>query len=50
METDNVVKMPVRKNVLGGTIHVFKTKEQMEAIKAAKQAKEETNATEENSN
>lgn len=50
MDTDNVVEMPISKNTLGGTIHIFKTKEQMEAIKIAKQAKEETNATEENSN
>lgn len=50
MSEDNVVEMPVSKNVLGGTIHIFKTKEQMEAIKAAKQAKEDANATEENSN
>ena len=37
----------IQRNVLGGTIHIFKTKEQMGA---ATQTKEETNATKEDSN
>lgn len=49
MDEDNVIEMPVKKNVLEGTVHIFKTKEQMDAIKAAK-AKEKEDATKENSN
>jgi hypothetical protein len=47
MDENNVIEMPVKKNILDGTVHIFKTKEQMDAIKAAK---EKENATEENSN
>ena len=45
MSEDNIIEMPVRKNVLGGTIHIFKTREQMEEIKVSKQ--EEKDATKE---
>lgn len=37
MSEGNVVEMPVRKNILGGTIHIFKTKEQMETDKVREQ-------------
>ena len=49
MDENNVIEMPVKKNVLDGTVHIFKTKEQMDAIKAAK-VKEKEDATKENSN
>lgn len=49
MDEEKVIEMPVKKNVLGGTVHIFKTKEQMEELKATK-AKEKEDATKENSN
>ena len=49
MDENNVIEMPVKKNVLDGTVHIFKTKEQMDVIKAAK-VKEKEDATKENSN
>lgn len=46
MDNDNVIEMPVKKNVLGGTVHIFKTKEQMEELK---KQKEEAHATKKDS-
>lgn len=41
MSEDNIVNMPVRKNVLGGTIHIFKTREQIELENQVKKEGEE---------
>lgn len=50
MSEDNTTEPLVRKNVLGGRVHIFKTPEQMEELNAAKKLKEEDNAIKENSN